>query len=187
MHLQTHIMSGWCVGNVLPLNPRERLFCMMAAALADVDGISYVFGQETYWKYHHALGHNVTLGVLLAATMTAFSKRRLLVFPLYLALFHLHLVMDYYGSGPGWPLYYLWPWSQWKVVNHTTWEFYSWQNIGTAAALLVWTIAIAWRCRRTPLEVFMPGLDRQLVALLPERRPRPGDEPVAQMEKADSR
>src|SRR5207302_7065303 len=85
----------------------------------------------------------------------------------YLALFHLHLVMDYFGSGPGWGIYYLWPFSSWAADNRrVAWEFYSWQNITLAAVLVVWTIFIAVRRGRTPLEALMPRLDRQLVEWL---------------------
>ena len=80
MHLQTHILSGWCLGNALPLTGRERLFCMLAASLADVDGLSRVLGQEAYWKYHHTLGHNlpvaVGLGVSAAPTSAAPNETR---------------------------------------------------------------------------------------------------------------
>jgi hypothetical protein len=37
---------------------------------------------------------------------------------------------------------------------------YSWQNLLTFLLLLIWTILIAWRMRRTPLEMRMPSLDR---------------------------
>ena len=33
MHIQTHILSGWVIGNALRLSPRERLFCMVANAM----------------------------------------------------------------------------------------------------------------------------------------------------------
>ncbi|MEZ0263301.1 MAG: hypothetical protein ACAI43_01130 [Phycisphaerae bacterium] len=83
--------------------------------------------------------------------------------------------MDYYGSGPGWPIAYFWPWdcglpgSLWFCQH--AWEFYSWQNMSAAAVMLAWTLGIAWRARRTPLEALMPRLDRQLVQLIagPER------------------
>ena len=71
---------------------RERLFCMLAASLADLDGLSIVAGQEAYWDYHHTLGHNLAFGVTLCAALAAFSTRRLLGFAVYLLLFHLHLV-----------------------------------------------------------------------------------------------
>jgi len=66
--------------------------------------------------------------------------------------------------GTGWPIRNLWPFSPWSPDNRAwSWEFYSWQNITTAAVLVVWTIVIAVRAGRTPLEVLMPKLDRQLI------------------------
>lgn len=63
--------------------------------------------------------------------------------------------------------------TSWSPDNRAwSWEFYSWQNITTAAVLLVWTIAIAVRAGRTPLEVLMPKLDRELVDWLRKRLQR---------------
>ena len=172
LHLQTHILSGWCIGNLVPgFTPRERLFCMLAAAACDVDGLSILGGQEAWWDYHHTLGHNLAFGVLLCLALAAFSTHRVLAFLAYLALFHLHLLLDSYGSGPGWGIPYLWPLSPREWRSDHAWPFYSWQNITAFAALLLWTFRIARRSGRTPLEAIMPGLDRQLVRLL--RRPAP--------------
>jgi inner membrane protein len=176
MHVQTHIMSGWCVGNLFPLNPRQRLMCMIAASIADLDGLGILAGQEAYWNYHHKLGHNLAFGVAACIVLALLSRARLMVFALYLALFHLHLVMDFFGSGPGWPIYYLWPFSHGSLDNqHWSWDFYSWQNITTALVLIAWTVAIAVCAGRTPLEVPMPRLDRQLVEWLRARFKRPVD------------
>jgi hypothetical protein len=167
MHVQTHILSGWCAANLLPhFSARDRLLCMLAAGLADLDGLGIVFGQNVYWDYHHRLGHNLPYGLLLCATLAAFASRRVLAFAVFLALYHLHLLMDYYGSGPGWGIPYLWPLSRREWRNDDAWPFYSWQNLSTFAALLLWTLWIARRHGRTPLEAIMPGLDRQLVPAL---------------------
>jgi hypothetical protein len=164
MHVQTHIMSGWCVGNLFPLTPRQRLACMIAASAADVDGLGILFGQETYWNYHHKLAHNLAFGLLICLILTFISRGKPLMFILLLALFHLHLLMDFFGSGPGWPIFYFWPASAHAWDNRWwSWEFYSWQNITAAALLFFWMIAIANVCCRTPLELLMPSLDRQLV------------------------
>jgi hypothetical protein len=82
---------------------------------------------------------------------------------LYLALFHLHLLMDYWGSGPLWPIYYLYPFSDFKWVNPDSWNLFSWQNTAIAGLLLAWTVWIARRRGRTPLELIAPRLDRLLV------------------------
>src|SRR5437016_3393863 len=39
MHIQTHIMSGWCAASLFPLTARQRLACMIAASAADLDGL----------------------------------------------------------------------------------------------------------------------------------------------------
>jgi hypothetical protein len=170
MLIQTHIMSGWCVANLLPLSSRERALAMVAATAADLDGLGIVGGQEMYWEFHHRIGHNLTFALVLAGALTIFSSRRLRAFILFLGLAHLHLVLDYFGSGPGWTIPYLLPSQHWIWKNQSAWEFYSWQNISAAIALLVWTIVIAIKCGRTPLEAVMPNLDRKLVALLHRQR-----------------
>ena len=169
MHIQTHVMSGWCLGNYAKLTPRERFCCMLAASWADLDGLGMLAGPEVYWEYHHKLCHNLSFGLLLSAVLALFSGRRWRAFIVYLGLFHLHLVIDYFGSGPDWGYYYLWPFSDWYVENAHAWEFQSWQNFLAAFVFFVWMLWIAVCNSRTPLEVIMPSLDRQLVQWLRKR------------------
>jgi len=163
MHPQTHILAGWCIGNLAPLTPRQRLFCMLAAGAADVDGLGWLISQDLYWDLHHKVGHCAVFGVVLASSLAAFSPRRTSSFLLYLALFHVHLLMDVVGSGPNWSIYYLWPFSNAALAVPWSWPLYSWPNITTFFILLAWTIIIAIRQRRTPLELLMPSLDLRLV------------------------
>lgn len=162
MHIQTHVMSGWCVGNCFRLTGRERLWCMLAASLPALDGLGVLVSQEAYWDYHHKVGHNLLAGGVLAGILTAFSTNKVKARVLFLGLFHLHLVLDFFGSGPGWPIHYGWPFSSWEFEFRHAWPFYSWQNISAGGACLVWTLVIARRWGRTPLEVLMPGLNMQL-------------------------
>lgn len=175
MHTQTHILSGWCAASLFGLTPRERLFCMMAASLADLDGLSAVLGEAAFAEYHHRLSHNLFFALLLAAVLLTLSTHRLKSALLYLSLFHLHLLMDHFGSGRSWTIYYLWPASDWELKSRHAWPLYSWQNLSTAGALLLWTLLIALHQRRTPLEAIMPHLDRQLVAWLRRKAGRPID------------
>jgi hypothetical protein len=116
-----------------------------------------------YWRTHHVLAHNLPFALVVAIGLTVFSSHRVVAFALYLGLFHLHLLMDYWGSGPLWPIYYLYPFSGFKWVNPDSWALFSWQNIAAAALLLIWTGWIARRRGRTPLELVAPRLDRLLV------------------------
>jgi hypothetical protein len=152
---------------------------MLAASVQDLDGLGIIVSEEAYWALHHKLGHCASFGVVLCAGLAALSPRRVLSFALYFALFHLHLVMDIFGSGAGWEIYYFWPFSGWGFKTDVGWAFYSWQNISAFALLLVWTVAIARYQRRTPLELLMPSLDRQLVGLLPMagQAPAPAEHP----------
>src|SRR5689334_2305032 len=122
MHVPTHLLSGWCVANCFPLNARERLFCMIAASACDADGLSVLGGWEAYQDYHHLLAHNLPFIALTAGVLTIFSSHRALAFVLYVGLGHLHLLMDYYGSGPGWKIYYLWPFSHLWLRSDNAWE-----------------------------------------------------------------
>lgn len=162
MHIPTHLLSGWCIANLFPLGPRERLFAMAAATLPDLDGITYIAGEEWYWRTHHILAHNLPFGVLLSGVLTLFSRHRLIAFPLYLALFHLHLVMDYFGSGEGWTMAYFWPFSQHEFGSALAWPLMSWQNYLAFVLLLLWTVLIARTRRRTPLELLAPRFEARL-------------------------
>lgn len=167
MHVPTHILSGWCVANGLPTTPAQRLAAMVAATAADVDGLSRLLGEDAYWTYHHTFGHNVFFAVALSAACAACVRQRpTFTFALCLLVAHLHLVLDYFGSGPGWHVHYLWPFKAGVLRNPNAWPFDSWQNRSAFCLLLAWTLLIAIRRRRTPLERIAPRLDRRLVGLV---------------------
>jgi inner membrane protein len=161
MHIQTHILSGWCVGNLLPLSPRERVLCMIAASAQDLDGLGIIVSEEWYWALHHRLGHSLLAGVVLATVLACFAQRKVLGWVVFSALFHLHLAMDYFGSGPEWEIHYLWPFDDRGWESDYVWPLFSWQNIFAFGVLLAWAVGIAYAKRRTPLEVLMPSLDRR--------------------------
>jgi inner membrane protein len=186
MHIQTHILSGWCIANCFPCTPRQRLFAMLAASAADIDGVSFFFGQEAYWTYHHTFGHNVFTRMLISATLAALIPgRRAASFLLFFALFHLHLVMDYFGSGPEWHIHYLWPLKAMVIKNPHAWEFFSWQNMAVFGFFLIWTLWIIRSKHRTPLEAIMPRLDCQLAGLARVDRRRGFEVPPAVANKSD--
>jgi len=170
MHVPTHLLSGWCIGSLFRISARERLMCMVAASVPDLDGLSWAFGEEAYMTYHHKVCHNLAFGILSCTVLWIFSGRRFRALALYLALFHLHLVMDFFGSGPGWGIFYFWPFSQWSADNwNYSWEFNSWQNKAAAWAFLTWTIEIAIARGNTPVELLTPDLDRKMVQWLRRR------------------
>lgn len=145
---------------------------MVAATAPDLDGLAIVAGREAFETYHHVIGHNLFFGLVVMAAVTMWSTNKWTMALLSFGLFHLHLVMDSFGSGRDWGIAYLWPVVQREWVNPWRWDFVSWQNMVAAYGLVLVTIVIAIRQGRTPLETVMPSLDRQLVVLA--RRLVPG-------------
>ena len=164
MHTSTHLLSGWCVGNIFNLTARERLFCMIAATAQDLDGIgiilSPIYGNKYYWEWHHVLFHNLLTAILLTFILVIWSKHRIKAALLYFGLFHLHLLMDYVGSGELWTIHYLYPFNKVELMWQGAWPMFSWQNITAGFILIGWTIWIAAKKERTPLEQFMPSLNQ---------------------------
>ncbi len=166
MHIPTHILSGWVIGNCLPLKPKERLACMVAGTAQDLDGLGIAFGDDLYQRWHHVAFHGLPfcalLALILCVTLVRGLKRQLLCGLLFVGIGHVHLLMDYWGSGPGWPIVYFYPFSDMRFLNWNSWELFSWQNITASYVLVAVTVAIAIKRKRTPLEVIMPSLDAKL-------------------------
>lgn len=161
MYIQAHVLSGWIAGNYLKLNARERFFCMVAGGILDVDGLGILISQDAYDDYHHVLGHNLLFGVIVALILTFFSSHKRKCLFIYLALFHLHILMDLFGSGELWTISYLQPFSDYELYSKFNWALYSWQNMIANAVVLLWTIAIIISKKRTPLEYIMPEFDKK--------------------------
>lgn len=106
MHIQSHIMSGWCVANYCGLTARERFLAMLAATLPDWDGVTWFLGREAYWATHHIYGHNLLFAVILSGVLTLFCTHRWRCLALFFALVNLHFALDLLGSGEGWGIPY---------------------------------------------------------------------------------
>jgi hypothetical protein len=119
------------------------------------------------------VSHNFVAAGLVTLAAFALAHRRLPVAGLALLAFHLHLLCDLAGSGPGWPVSYLWPFSSREWGWSGQWDLASWQNavIGLAATLAC--LATAFPFGRTFVEVFSLRADASVVRTLWQRF-RPG-------------
>lgn len=164
MQIPTHILSGWCVANILEVTPGQRLRCMIAASIADFDGLGMLFGREYYLRYHHVVGHGFFVGGLIAIALERTDRAGLKVGATYFLLFCLHLLLDSFGSGIGWGQALFWPLSEVHFKNPYAWEFQGWQNMAALFVVAMGTWMIALRCRRTPLEKLWPKMEARLMA-----------------------
>jgi inner membrane protein len=160
----SHALMGWCFGNALLKTPKARFAGIIASMAPDVDGLVLFHTTSAYLTYHHVVAHNLVFGCLVSAALSFWSGVRVGGALVYLALFHLHLITDLFGSGPGWGISYLWPLSPWHLDTKYAWEFVGWQNYTAFACLGVWSLVIAVRKRRTPLEYVAPRLEALIFA-----------------------
>ncbi|MDD5224715.1 MAG: metal-dependent hydrolase [bacterium] len=161
----THGLLSWIGANLVRLNRRERGIAVLAGIIPDLDGLGIFFGLKYYIQYHHVIFHNFLAGFLVMGLAFAFSTRRIATALLAGALFHLHLLCDLLGSGPVWPLYYLWPLSQKEWLLSFQWNLASWQNTVVTILSLIATVYIAVRMDRTPVEFFSTALDQKVVGV----------------------
>jgi hypothetical protein len=148
---------------------RDRWLVVLGGVLPDLDGLTILAGEDLYGQWHHVLTHGFVSALVISGVLAAFAKRRLAVFGLALAAFHLHLLCDLLGSGPGWPLFYFWPFSREQWFWSGQWDLASWQNslIGLGATLAV--LACAKPFGRTMVELFSLKADAQVVAAIRKR------------------
>ena len=143
---------------------------MVAAGLApDLDGLSLLGGVEAYGRWHHLLFHGALGAAVTAAACAAFARRRGPVAALAVVAFHLHLLCDLAGSGPGWPIFYFWPFDRTEWMWSGQWDLASWQNslIGMGATLLCLLSALV--VRRTVVELFSARADAAVTAAVRQR------------------
>ena len=141
----------------------------LGGVLPDLDGLTLLGGEDLYGKWHHVLTHGVLSAVVISGALALLAKRKAAVLGLAFAAFHLHLVCDLLGSGPGWPIHYLWPFSPEEWGWRGQWDLASWQNtlIGMGATLAV--LACALPFGRTAVELFSLNADAKVVATLRKR------------------
>jgi len=166
-----HAELSWLAGVKLAAR-RDRLLVTLAGLAPDLDGLSLLAGEEGYAKWHHVLTHGIVSAVAVSAVCAAFASQRARVAAVAFAAFHLHLLCDLAGSGPGWPLTYLWPFSPVEWMWDGQWNLASWQNslIGLVATLAVLACAVPFG--RTIVELLSLRADAAVVATVRKRAQR---------------
>ena len=163
-----HAELSWLAAQGLP-DRRDRVLVTLAGLAPDVDGLTLLAGEDLYGKYHHVLTHGYLAALVTAGICTAFARQRARVALLCLAAFHLHLLCDLAGSGPGWPIHYFWPHSMKEWFWQGQWNLVSWQNtlIGLLATLVCLACALRWR--RTVVELLSLRWDAEVTRTLRRR------------------
>jgi inner membrane protein len=165
-----HAGVGWLVGSALPTR-RARALVTAAAVVPDLDGAGLLISDDLYLAWHHKLAHGAPFALVLAALVLLAAPRgaRVATAALAVVAFHSHIVLDLVGSGPGWPIFYLWPFDDVEWLPSWQWNLASWQNtVFGLAVVLVCLSASLWR-GRTPVELASLRADAAVVSTLRRR------------------
>jgi inner membrane protein len=180
MNPASHFLISWTIANTAGIPRRDRALVTLSGVIPDIDGIGIIAELLTenttmpliwYSKYHHVLGHNLGLSLLLAAVVFSLSIRRWVSAVLAFIAFHLHLLGDLVGSrGPDgyqWPIPYFFPLStDWTLTWEGQWELNAWPNILVTLLIFGITLYLAWKRGRSPLEMISLKADTAFVAKL---------------------
>lgn len=163
-----HGELAWLLGQRLNTR-RDRALVAIAGVIPDLDGLTLLAGEEAYGRWHHVLTHGWVAALVLCGALATAGRQRLAVFGLALGAFHLHLLCDLAGSGPGWPLTYGWPFTLAEVSWSGQWDLASWQNAVIGLAATVACLACSMPYGRTVVELFSLKLDAMVVQTLRAR------------------
>jgi hypothetical protein len=160
-----HLELSWLAAQPLR-HRRDRILVAAAGVIPDVDGLSILAGKDFYGTWHHVLTHGYVAAAVVTVAAAAAAKERVKTAALALFTFHLHLMCDLVGSGPGWPLFYFWPTSDRSWYWSAQWNLASWQNSVIATIASLACLAMAFPFRRTIVEIFSTKADALVVKAL---------------------
>jgi len=182
----THFLISWAVAGSARLDQRERAIVTLAGVAPDLDALGIIPEVLTrhsahplpwFSDYHHVLGHNLGLALVVTAVSFFLARQRWKTAALAALTFHLHLLCDLVGArGPDgyqWPIPYLLPFSravQWSW--HGQWALNAWPNFAITGAALMLAFWLAWDRGFSPLEMVSRRADAAFVAALRQRFPK---------------
>ena len=183
MNPASHFLISWTVANTAEIPRRDRALVTFSGVIPDIDGIGIfaeLLTENTtmpliwYSRYHHVLGHNLGLALILVAAVFLLGIRRWISAFLAMMAFHLHLLGDLIGSrGPDgyqWPIPYFFPFSaNWSFDWDGQWELNAWPNILLTLLAAGITMYLAWKRGFSPLEMVSRRIDKTFVAGLRKR------------------
>ena len=162
MNFGGHLMTGWILAHAGCSNVSERRAVTILSVAPDLDGV-FILGPTHWREWHRTFSHNVFFAAAILFITLLFLKkgRRLRLLPLLSAALLSHFILDLFVTG-WWSLTPLWPLSDWsilmsQVIPENVMKYYI--QLGLFALLLVVTICIIIRRKRTPLEIFGASVD----------------------------
>jgi len=182
----THLMLSWYFAESAGVrSARDRRIVAWAGFAPDIDVLAYAgaivwygfdkdLAYENVWQLvHHRYTHGLSFVLLtgvLAWWLASRTPARARVALLALLASAIHNFFDLVGGGPTWPIYPLWPLSDFKWYATWSWTIGAWPNIvilfGCLGAMLLYARAVG----RSPLECFGDRASAWLTGVVRQER-----------------
>jgi len=155
-------MTGWLIANSGDYSLKERRLITLMAIAPDIDGI-FILGPSSWREWHRTFGHNIFLGVALplVALFLIPKNRRAFMLPLLFGAMASHFILDLFVTG-WWLLMPFWPLSKWGIlmsrwIPERIMKYHI--QLGLFAVLLIPTIYLIIKHKRTPVEILGKAID----------------------------
>ncbi len=182
----SHLLISWFAGEASGLeSSRDRRIVAWSGLAPDADVLAYIgallyyrldqdLAFENVWRvFHHRYTHGLSFVLLtgIAAWLLASRGARagpgaMRVALLSMAISGVHNFCDLAAGGPAWPIYPLWPLSDFAWHASWSWTIGEWPNLVILFGGLAGTLLYAKFAGRSPLECFGDRADRWLVRVV---------------------
>jgi hypothetical protein len=211
----SHLMLSWFFADASRLDAaNDRRIVAWSGLAPDIDVFAYAgailwygldkdLAFENVWRvvhhrYTHGLAFVLLTGIVawMAASRFAGSNgagaiaahaRAWRVALLSMLASALHNFCDIVGGGATWPVYPLWPLSDFGWTANWSWELSEWPNTLILFSCLAATMLYARFAGRSPVELFGGRADRWFAAVVQRGSDRPGGGASPTEEKAHKR
>jgi len=148
----THVLAGWCAGNVFTASPQKNGPCALSRpscriSMASVCSVEWLVTRPTAMSYA-TISPSIGRDIGRCVPMPLFTEG---IGGVSLAV-PSPSIHGHFRLWPGWGIAIFLALDQSCFHSSTAWSFTGWQNQVAFLVFAGWTAYIAVRCRRTPLE-----------------------------------
>ena len=208
----SHLIISWFAAEAAGLkSPRERRIVALSGLAPDIDVLAYLGGivyfgfdkelafehvwQVVHHRYTHGLGFVLLTGVIVFIVASHGNRPEKLVFRraagiavLSMIASKVHVFCDVVGGGSTWPVYPLWPVSDFGWAVSWSWTLADWPNTVILFSCLVGMMLYAKMSGYSPMECINYNLDRWFVTIIQHGSSiSPDDAHKAELTSANSR
>ncbi len=190
MHGPSHLLISWFAAEAAGLrSSRDRRIVALSGLAPDIDVLAYLgaivyFGldkelafehvwQVVHHRYTHGLGFVLLTGIvtfIVASRGTMPSEMALRraagVAVLSMIASIVHVFCDVVGGGPTWPVYPLWPVSDFSWAVNWSWTLADWPNTVILFMCLAGMMLYAKKSGHSAMESLNYKLDRWFVTII---------------------